>query len=216
MNKKKPMAVKINTKVLFNYPNTIGYIRILLIISSHFFYKNNFPTFALLYSLSVSLDYFDGVIARKFNQCTDFGEMLDILTDVSGTSYLCYLCILKNSEFSLYFFFMIIFNVIGHWALMSVAFKKKIKHKNLSCMFYLLDWYFRYELFFMNFLILATEGFLLLFLYFWTYDLQVFQFGALNFLFFFFAVGAIVKNIVHVQTLVNSFYLLSNFKDTSK
>lgn len=58
-----------------------GYARILLALTSFFFMLTNPVVVGILYGLSYLLDYFDGWAARKFNQATTFGGILDLVID---------------------------------------------------------------------------------------------------------------------------------------
>lgn len=81
--------------ILWFIPNQIGYVRILTAILSFFCMKNH-PVYTLiLYGVSGFLDAFDGYAARKFNQGTRFGAVLDMVTDRCATSSLiCFLCVI--------------------------------------------------------------------------------------------------------------------------
>ena len=80
------MKEKFNKKDLFTIPNILGYIRILLIPLFCYLYltaeTNLDYFFATLVVLISSLsDLFDGMIARKFNQVTELGKVLDPVAD---------------------------------------------------------------------------------------------------------------------------------------
>lgn len=83
------------TEVLLYIPNLIGYFRVLTAIASFATMKNHpYYTF-ILYGISGLLDAFDGYAARKFNQGTKYGAVLDMVTDRCATSSLiCYLCVI--------------------------------------------------------------------------------------------------------------------------
>lgn len=58
----------------------------LLEVSNLFFVLVYHLTIAsLMYLTSFILDLFDGIAARKFNQCSDFGGLLDMITDRCST-----------------------------------------------------------------------------------------------------------------------------------
>lgn len=70
------------------YISTAGYARIVLILA--FILTFNHPWLAVaLYLANVSLDELDGRAARQFNQCTNFGGMLDMVTDRYIYVYTC-------------------------------------------------------------------------------------------------------------------------------
>lgn len=65
-----------------NVPNALSILRILLIIPFMVFFLNDkIWQAALMLVISGLSDLFDGMIARKFNQFTELGQMLDPLSD---------------------------------------------------------------------------------------------------------------------------------------
>lgn len=81
--------------VFFFIPNLIGYFRVLTAILSFLTMKNHPIRTMILYGISGFLDAFDGYAARKFDQGTRFGAVLDMVTDRCATSSLiCYLSII--------------------------------------------------------------------------------------------------------------------------
>lgn len=66
----------------FNVPNTLTALRILLIIPFVSYYaKDQILKAAAVLILSGLTDMLDGIIARKYNQITELGQMLDPLSD---------------------------------------------------------------------------------------------------------------------------------------
>lgn len=83
-NEKKNEVI---SKDLMTIPNAISFIRILLItpfvaffIAGKFITGNYWPAIIIL-ALSGISDFFDGMIARKFNQESELGKVLDPLAD---------------------------------------------------------------------------------------------------------------------------------------
>lgn len=67
---------------IFTIPNIIGYVRLLLIPVFCLLYKNGHEDLAAIVVLFSSFTYlFDGMIARKFNQVTELGKILDPVAD---------------------------------------------------------------------------------------------------------------------------------------
>lgn len=63
-------------------PNLISVIRILLIpVFAYLFYKGEYTWAVLVLALSGISDFLDGTIARKFNQISDLGKVLDPVAD---------------------------------------------------------------------------------------------------------------------------------------
>jgi len=72
--------------VLFYVPNLIGYSRLILNIACFFTFFNNHVLTFWMYLGSFTLDFFDGYFARKLNQCSILGIVLDMVTDRTGTA----------------------------------------------------------------------------------------------------------------------------------
>lgn len=68
-------------------PNVIGYIRIVLSCAAFFHWRRP-PYFAVYYSLAFVLDAADGYFARVLAQASEFGALLDMLTDRCATAAL--------------------------------------------------------------------------------------------------------------------------------
>ena len=74
------------TKDLFTIPNIIGYVRILLIPVFCWLYltadsRADYIWADVVVLFSSFTDLFDGMIARKFNQVTELGKVLDPVAD---------------------------------------------------------------------------------------------------------------------------------------
>ncbi|KIW99399.1 uncharacterized protein Z518_11387 [Rhinocladiella mackenziei CBS 650.93] len=69
-------------------PNIIGYTRIVLAVASLYYMPLHPRTCSGLYSFSCILDAVDGLAARRYNQSTTFGAVLDMVTDRCTTSCL--------------------------------------------------------------------------------------------------------------------------------
>ncbi|XP_072961691.1 probable CDP-diacylglycerol--inositol 3-phosphatidyltransferase 2 isoform X2 [Typha angustifolia] len=75
-------------------PNVIGYIRIIMNFVAFSVCYSRKWIFVILYFLSFFLDGLDGWFARKFNQVSTFGAVLDMVTDRVSTA--CLLTILSQ------------------------------------------------------------------------------------------------------------------------
>lgn len=65
-----------------NFPNTLSLSRIVLLIPIIISYENSFYlSSVLIFILASVTDYLDGYFARKNNQASDFGALLDLLAD---------------------------------------------------------------------------------------------------------------------------------------
>ncbi|CAN8103439.1 unnamed protein product [Discula destructiva] len=76
-------------------PNLIGYLRIVLAITSLYYMPLHPRTCSILYSISCLLDALDGYAARYYQQSTRFGAVLDMVTDRCTTS--CLLVFLSSA-----------------------------------------------------------------------------------------------------------------------
>lgn len=66
----------------FNIPNILSFIRIIIIIPFILYFLNDDYLFAALMLMFSGLsDMFDGIIARKLNQITKLGKILDPVAD---------------------------------------------------------------------------------------------------------------------------------------
>ena len=83
--------------VLVYIPNIIGYLRVALTLTS-IVLMICFPALWIIaiacYVASFVGDMFDGMAARKYNQCSTFGGLIDMVTDRCSTAGL--LCVLSR------------------------------------------------------------------------------------------------------------------------
>ncbi|CAF3120932.1 unnamed protein product [Rotaria sp. Silwood2] len=84
------------TEIWLFYANIIGYIRLALIIISVFFASTALHRNSLGWAILASvcnytggwlLDWFDGPMARKYNQCTVFGAGFDCSVNLLGSRF---------------------------------------------------------------------------------------------------------------------------------
>ncbi|KAK4994290.1 phosphatidylinositol synthase 1 (CDP-alcohol phosphatidyltransferase1) [Elasticomyces elasticus] len=96
-------------------PNLIGYSRIVLAIASLYYMPLHPRTCSLLYSISCLLDALDGAAARRFEQSTRFGAVLDMVTDRCTTS--CLLVFLASAfpRWSIVFQGLISLDLASHY-----------------------------------------------------------------------------------------------------
>ena len=69
-------------------PNIVGYLRIFLAALACWYMSTDPYVTATLYVISCLLDAVDGYLARRLQQCTKFGAVLDMITDRSTTTCL--------------------------------------------------------------------------------------------------------------------------------
>ena len=73
--------------IVWFWPNVIGYVRLALVaamLCAHSVSRHDVA--AVAYIVCALLDGLDGFVARRFNQCTKFGEVLDVLVDMYAST----------------------------------------------------------------------------------------------------------------------------------
>ncbi|XP_022943836.1 probable CDP-diacylglycerol--inositol 3-phosphatidyltransferase 2 [Cucurbita moschata] len=113
-------------------PNIIGYIRVLMNIVAFALCFSNKIIFSVLYFVSFVCDGVDGWCARKFNQVSTFGAVLDMLTDRISTAGL--LVILSQVyRPGLTFLSLLALDIASHWLQMYSTFLiGKTSHKDVK------------------------------------------------------------------------------------
>jgi len=100
------------------YPNLVGYGRIISTIIGFYLIFRSPLAAAVFYSLGQVFDAVDGVVARRFNQCSKFGALLDMLTDRLSTA--CLLIVLSHLYPGYWGVFaaLITLDIVSHWCQM--------------------------------------------------------------------------------------------------
>ncbi|GMP93791.1 hypothetical protein CsSME_00043491 [Camellia sinensis var. sinensis] len=117
-------------------PNIIGYIRVLMNCFAFYICFSDKKLFSVLYFVSFVCDALDGWFARKFNQVSTFGAVLDMVTDsltvlitmscVSGLALLVYWP-------GLVFLSLLALDIASHWLQMYSTFLVgKVSHKDVK------------------------------------------------------------------------------------
>lgn len=114
-SKRSSSTTEPDENIFLFYPNIIGYSRIILAIASLYYMPLHPRTCSLLYSISCLLDALDGVAARYFEQSTQFGGVLDMVTDRCTTA--CLLVFLSSAwpRWSLLFQGLISLDLASHY-----------------------------------------------------------------------------------------------------
>lgn len=132
---KRAMSTTISSDVLREniflfVPNLIGYARVLLLIVSCYFMPFCYLKASILYGLSAFLDAFDGYAARRLNQSTKFGAILDQITDRCGLLALLSTLITFYPKYAFYFQLSMLLDISSHWIhIWSSLMKGKTSHK---------------------------------------------------------------------------------------
>lgn len=113
-------------------PNIIGYMRIIMNCVAFALCFSNKTLFAILYFFSFFCDGLDGWFARKFNQVSTFGAVLDMVTDRVSTA--CLLAILSQLyRPGLIFLSLLGLDIASHWLQMYSSFLSgKTSHKDVK------------------------------------------------------------------------------------
>lgn len=118
-----------DTAVMLYKPNMIGYVRIVLLFAAMFY--DEVP-FLLLYLTSVSLDYFDGMVARHFDEESKLGACLDMITDRISTTVLCIKIIGKKPYYTKRCMVYIFFDLLSHFLYFTSMVHGDIHHKSFD------------------------------------------------------------------------------------
>ncbi|KYN96957.1 phosphatidylinositol synthase [Plasmodium gaboni] len=108
--------MKMKKKNVYLYiPNIIGYIRVILALLGFIISRKNILLFVCFYGASQVLDALDGWTARKFNQTSVFGQILDQITDRLSTSLLYLLNSSVYEEYITLIGLIMIADIAGHY-----------------------------------------------------------------------------------------------------
>ena len=115
--------------VFLYYPNIIGYLRVILMMVSFYTAQTSYITTFCCYFLSFFGDVVDGYVARRFNQCSTFGAIFDMITDRVATCGL--LVVLSNCypAYSIAFISLIALDIYSHW--LHVERYVRCRHSNI-------------------------------------------------------------------------------------
>jgi len=117
-------------QVALFWPNIIGYFRVLCSLASFVLMTRPDISFTMsivaifLYIANFVGDLFDGLAARRFDQCSTFGSMLDMLTDRCSTVGLLMVLVLVQGPIEtvldavlspLVLIFLVLLDFSSHW-----------------------------------------------------------------------------------------------------
>lgn len=107
-------------------PNYLSLARLLSApIIGHFLYWDNKPPAILLIIIAYLLDLLDGLIARKFNQESEFGKIIDPIADKAMYGFIAFALLLNNKLPVWFFAFYILRELLILFG--SFLFAKRIK-----------------------------------------------------------------------------------------
>ena len=145
-------------KIFFYVPNLIGYARIIFMFIAFHYSELNPYIFFICYTISQTLDMFDGMAARAFNQSTKFGAMLDMVTDRCSDIGLMIVLAQRYPQYTIWCHAFIWIDICSHWAHMLAQLSSgETSHKNVHSGPWLLRFYYSCHNF-MVLLIVGAEG----------------------------------------------------------
>lgn len=158
--KERPIS---SSDVLLYIPNLIGYARVLSALTG-FLIMICTPKFwllgILLYLMNFVGDLIDGWAARKCNQCSSFGGVLDMVTDRCSTAGLLFLLAgeygpvdaeLLFPVYRISFLLLMLLDVSSHWVQMHSTLALGVHHKSAEGnkgKNFLVRWFYKYYWFF--------------------------------------------------------------------
>lgn len=196
-------------------PNLIGYFRVLAALAS-FVFMSAFQDLWLigvgLYLCNFVGDLFDGLLARKLDQCSTFGSVLDMLTDRCSTLGLFMILSAQSAAddaderdfpwFRLMFLSLAILDVSSHWAqtysALVIGQHHKTEEGNVGKNF-LVRWFYKYYWFF-GYLCVGAE-----FTYVLLYLRKHIQLQLLDLVLAVCIPGCVAKQFVNVAQLLSAF-----------
>ncbi|KAL0229556.1 hypothetical protein GEMRC1_014173 [Eukaryota sp. GEM-RC1] len=152
-----------STKVYFYVPNLIGFARVVLSLLCFKWAFTDFKICATMYFISFLLDGIDGHVARLLNQTSQFGAVLDMITDRFSTTCLCVVLAMLYPSYLIVFNCIIALDVSSHYFHMNCSLLLGSKsHKEVAqSKNFLLKLYYESRLF-MSILCLGNELFFVL------------------------------------------------------
>ena len=114
-------------------PNLIGYARVVLASIALAYAFEDVPFALGAYFLSFVCDELDGRFARMFDQCSEFGKLLDMVTDRLATAGLLMVLSAKFPEWFFTCLALLLLDIGSHWLQMytSVLASRK-SHKDVG------------------------------------------------------------------------------------
>lgn len=86
-----------NSAAIFTIPNLISLLRIALILPlSICIWRNNLRAAIILIVIALASDFLDGIVARRLNQMSELGKILDPLADKIATVTILIVLYLKH------------------------------------------------------------------------------------------------------------------------
>ncbi len=122
-----------STKIYWLIPNLIGYLRVVLVVSAFCICFNHPYWFVCLYGASQLLDGLDGYVARRLQQTTMYGAMLDMVLDRVSTTALLVILAKFYPAYTRWFMVVMLLDIVSHFLhIYSSLLHGKRSHKTIS------------------------------------------------------------------------------------
>jgi len=118
--------------VYFFIPNLIGYFRVITMFLSFMVVFDDPRVFFILYFLSAFSDALDGHYARKFGQESNYGGVLDMVTDRCTTTGLIVVLSRFYPSYTFYWITIIAIDFTSHYAHMYSQLSQGLYHKHVT------------------------------------------------------------------------------------
>mmetsp|Transcript_10307 Transcript_10307/g.14562 ORF Transcript_10307/g.14562 Transcript_10307/m.14562 type:complete len:234 (+) Transcript_10307:146-847(+) len=213
--------------VLLYIPNLIGYARVILTLGSLILMMMpapvNWSLAIVMYISSFVGDLFDGMAARKFNQCSTYGGLLDMVTDRCSTLGLLY--ILGGDYNSKYddtssfpwwkclFLCLILLDISSHWCQMFSTCSLQQHHKSKdgnANRNIIVRLYYEVYLFFGYCCVGAEFTYICLYITQFLQDSQEWYATAIQYALYACIPGCVIKQIVNVYQLCSACYAVAD------
>lgn len=162
-----------STAIYWLIPNLIGYLRIALVVTA-FCICFNYPYwFVGLYGASQLLDGLDGYVARRLQQTTVYGAMLDMMLDRVSTTALLVILAKFYPVYTRWFIVIMLLDIVSHFLhVYSSLLHGKRSHKTISTdQHWLLKLYYDSKL--VLFILCVGSEACLLWMYLWHFVSQL-------------------------------------------
>eukprot|EP00605_Chrysophyceae_sp_TOSAG23-4_P002544 GSChrysophyteH1.ASY1.ANO1.2809.1 assembled CDS len=194
------------SNVLLYYPQLIGYMRVIFMLSSLYFARSDWKACLGCYCVAFGGDVVDGFVARKFDQSSSFGATLDMVTDrVSTAGFLCMLASLMP-EYAFYLALLAVLDIGSHWFHM-VSVSGGAGHKSeqtLRDRNPVLRWYYGIYVLFGYCCVGAEFFYICLYAYHFTQDMRV-----LNFALYVCGPACALKNFINIVQMSSACYAIA-------
>ena len=127
--------------VLTYYANIVDYFRLGMILLAFVFSTTHPALFLVFYILGAALDMADGHLARKYDQCSNFGAVFDMILDRAALAMLMVVLGSRLPRAAPLFALAELVDLCAHWTATVTAAHTRHHHK--KCASAVLNFYYR-------------------------------------------------------------------------